>query len=219
METRRRFIKLSMVSLAGHALAFGSLSSRAKWVWAQGKRIILPRGTQRGSLIGRNPAELDARNLEVTPLKDFGTMGLTDHQVNLETWHLQVEGHVRRSLNLSYAQLVRLPFIEKKVLMICPGFFANHGIWRGISIRELLKRADVRDEVSHVTIRGPKGSYEKAVRYTLDEVLADKVFLAYQVNGKDLPRKHGSPIRAVAEDRYGYDWVKYVSTLTVEGKG
>ena len=53
----------------------------------------------------------------------------------------------------------------------------------------------------------------------LDEVLADKVFLAYQVNGKDLPRKHGSPIRAVAEDHYGYDWVKYVSTLTVEGKG
>jgi sulfoxide reductase catalytic subunit YedY len=36
------------------------------------------------------------------------------------------------------------------------------------------------------------------------------VFLAYQVNGQALPKKHGFPLRVVAEGYYGGDWVKYV---------
>jgi len=50
-------------------------------ILAKTKKVILPRGTKRESLVNKNPADLDASNLEVTPLKDFGTMGLTDHGV------------------------------------------------------------------------------------------------------------------------------------------
>ncbi|MBW2515672.1 MAG: molybdopterin-dependent oxidoreductase, partial [Deltaproteobacteria bacterium] len=39
---------------------------------------------------------------------------------------------------------------------------------------------------------------------------SDKVFLAYEVNGEKLPVRHGFPLRIVAEDYYGDDWVKYV---------
>ncbi|MFH1083362.1 MAG: molybdopterin-dependent oxidoreductase [Pseudomonadota bacterium] len=46
--------------------------------------------------------------------------------------------------------------------------------------------------------------------------LADKIFLAYQVNGVPLPQKHGFPLRLVAEDHYGHEWVKYVHRITVE---
>jgi len=44
---------------------------------------------------------------------------------------------------------------------------------------------------------------------------SDKVFLAYEVNGKPLPQRHGFPLRAVAEDSFGYDWVKYVYKVEV----
>ena len=216
METRRRFIKLSMSSLAGLALLSSSLSWGVQWVWAKTKKVILPKETKRESLVRRNPAELDARNLEVTPLEHFGTMGLTDYRVNLDTWRLEVTGHVKNPLSLNYSQLIGLPSIERKGLLICPGYFGNHGEWKGISINELLRRAGVRDGVTHVTIRGPKGPYEKVVRYPIDDVLTDKVFLAYGVNGEDLPSKHGFPLRVVAEDYYGYDWVKYVDSVTAD---
>jgi sulfoxide reductase catalytic subunit YedY len=42
------------------------------------------------------------------------------------------------------------------------------------------------------------------------------VFLATHVNGTVLPRKHGFPLRVVAEGYYGSEWVKYVGKLTVE---
>lgn len=48
--------------------------------------------------------------------------------------------------------------------------------------------------------------------------LASFVKRAYEVNGEPLPRKHGFPLRIVAEDRYGSEWVKYVYKVTVENK-
>ena len=45
----------------------------------------------------------------------------------------------------------------------------------------------------------------------------DATNLAYQVNGMALPRRHGFPLRVVAEDDYGSDWIKYVDRITVEG--
>ena len=41
-------------------------------------------------------------------------------------------------------------------------------------------------------------------------------FLAYGVNGKTLPKKHGFPLRVVAEGYYGSDWVKYVYKVSVD---
>lgn len=216
METRRQFVKWAMRGLVGLGLLLGSPLSGVRWAWAKTKKVILPRGTKRESLVNRNPADLDASNLEVTPLKDFGTMGLTDQEVNLDTWRLEIGGHVGKPLSLGHSQLTDLPFIERKVLMICPGFFANHGIWKGVSIKELLRRAGAKIGVTHVTIRGPRGPYEKVVRYPIGDVLSDKVFLAYGVNGENLPRKHGFPLRVVAEDYYGYDWVKGVYKVTAE---
>jgi sulfoxide reductase catalytic subunit YedY len=187
-----------------------------RWVWAQSKRVLLPKGTPRESLIRENPAHLDTRNLEITPLEDFGTMGLTDHVVDPEGWRLRVTGHVKRPLSLTYAELVGLPSIERKVLLICPGFFANHGHWKGVSIRELLQRAAVERGVTHVTIRGPEGPRARGVRVPMEDILSDKVFLAYQVGGKRLPRKHGFPLRLVAQDYYGFDWIKYVDHVAAE---
>ena len=216
MEKRRQFLKFLVGGAALVGAGFGSLFSMAKWVIAETGRIILPKGTPRESLIDKNPADLDARNLEVTPLENFGTMGLTDHAVRIEQWGLEVDGHVRKPLRLTYEEIKKLPSVERKVLMICPGFFANQGTSKGFSLSELLKLAQAEEGVTQVTARGPDGKYENSQRYPLEDALSNKVFLAYEVNGKPLPQRHGFPLRAVAEGYYGYDWVKYVHRVTVE---
>jgi len=165
------------------------------------------------TLVNRNPATLDTRNLEVIPLSDFETMGLTDHEVNLDTWRLEISGEVKKPLEITYSQLTVMPVIERNVLLICPGFFTNHGRWKGVSIAELLKLAGADEGITHVTIRGPEGRYVKVERFPIAEIISNQVFLAYQVNGQVLPRKHGFPLRAVAEDHYGSEWVKFVHRI------
>ena len=213
MDTRRHFIKNTFLFLGSIGLFFAPISALIRKAWAKTKRIILPKNTKMSSLVNENPATLDTRNLEVTPLSDFETMGLSDHEVNLDTWRLEVAGDVGKPLNIAYSQLTAMPVVERNVLLICPGFFTNHGRWRGISVANLLELAEADEGITHVTIRGPEGRYAKVERFPIAEIVSNQVFLAYQVNGRVLPRKHGFPLRTVAEDHYGNEWVKFVHRI------
>jgi DMSO/TMAO reductase YedYZ molybdopterin-dependent catalytic subunit len=216
METRRNFIRGILAGLGFIGLLFSPFSALIRSGLAKAKKIILPKDTKRESLVSRNPANLDTRNLHITPLKDFETMGPTDHEVDLEKWRLEVNGHVKTPLKLKYEEITSLPSLERDVLLICPGFFANHGRWKGISISELFKMAQGEADVTHVTVRGPRGASEKVERFPIQDILSNKVFLAYGVNGQILPQKHGFPLRIVAEGYYGDDWVKFVDVITIE---
>lgn len=201
---------------AGIGLLFSPLLSWIRVVQAKIQKIILPKDVPREDLAYKNPAKLDTRNLDVTPLEDFQTMGITDHQTDLNTWRLEVTGDVEKPVRLSYSEILALPAIERDVLMICPGVFANHGRWKGISMDALFQKVKVKDGGTLVAFGGPEGKYEKVEQFYLKDVITNKVFLAYEVNGKALPRKHGSPLRVVAEEHYGFNWVKYVYKITVK---
>ncbi|MCK5203894.1 MAG: molybdopterin-dependent oxidoreductase [Desulfobacterales bacterium] len=210
MKTQRQFIKFSIEFLSGVGVFSSAIGLWLKKAYAQTKRIIVPRGTDLSSLRNENPATLDTRNLEIIPLKDFETMGLTDHEVDLKSWQLIIEGNIAAPRNLSYSQILELPSIERDVLLICPGVFTNHGRWKGISLMTVLNLARMKADTTHITVSGPVGPYEKTERFPIADMRSNKVFLAYAVNGEKLPQQHGFPLRIVAEDYYGSDWVKYV---------
>lgn len=210
MKTRRQFIKFSVKFFSGLGLFFSTMGTWLTEAYAKTKRILVPKGTDLDALRSDNPATLDTRNLQILPLKDFQTMGQTDHSVDLKSWRLIIDGNVIVPTRLPYSEIRELPAIERNVLMICPGIFVNHGRWRGISLMTVLNLAQMKADTTHISVSGPQGSYEKLERFPIADIRSDKVFLAYQVNGERLPQKHGFPLRIVAEDYYGDEWVKYV---------
>lgn len=214
MKKRRQFIKLMLGLFAAIPLLFNPLAGWVQVAFAKVKKIILPKGTRMETLVGKNPANLDTRNLDLTPVKAFETMGLSDHQVDLKTWRLEIGGLVQRPVKLRYSQVTEMPSIKKDVLLICPGFFAYHARWKGVSVAKLLEMTQASPDVTHVSFSGPEGRYEKTERFAIEDIRSDKVFLAYNVNDKALPKKHGFPLRAVAEGYYGSNWVKYVYKIT-----
>jgi sulfoxide reductase catalytic subunit YedY len=214
MNHRRYFIKWILSGFAGLGFLFSPLAAGIRLVWAKAKKIILPKGTRMEHLISKNPADLDTRNLDITPLEDFGTMGLDDHRVNLNKWQLEIDGLVQHPIKLAYSQVIELAPIERDVLLICPGVFAYHARWRGISVARLVEMARIHPDATHVIFSGPKDSYEKSERFLLEDILSERVFLAFGVNGEVLPRKHGFPLRVVAEGYYGGEWLKYVYKVT-----
>ncbi|MFC1515304.1 molybdopterin-dependent oxidoreductase [Thermodesulfobacteriota bacterium] len=143
-------------------------------------------------------------------------MGITDHVVDLKKWRLDITGNIKEPRSLSYSQVVALPSFESAVLMICPGIFVNHGKWKGISMKSLLEKVKMEKGITHVTFSGANFRSEKVERFPIEDVLSNKVFLAYEVNSESLPQKHGFPLRVVAEGYYGDFWVKYVDNMKVE---
>lgn len=215
MKERRHFLKMALGVLAGTGVSLTPLLSIFRPLRGE-DRIILPKGTKRESLTQRNPASLDTRNLDITPLKDFQTMGTTEYKADLDKWRLEVTGRVKRSFVLTYSQVLALPSTERQVLLICPGFFANYGLWKGILMGEVLKKAEWEGGAKDVTFTASEEGYERTEKFSMEEVLSGKVFLAYGVNGEALPEKHGFPLRVVAEGHYGSQWIKYVGKVKIE---
>lgn len=217
MPTRRQFINKMLGWFAAVGFGLTTLTSATRHAWAGLKRKVLDRGTDLNTLVNENPAHLDAGEVPVTPLDRFETMGLSDHKVALDNWHLTLTGAVKTPQELTYDQLLALPVVERNVLLICPGFFAYKGRWKGVSIRSLLELEPVAaTDATHIVVSGPVGPYEKRERFEIGQIDDDKLFLAYAVNGQQLPQKHGYPLRLVAEDHYGSQWVKYVQTIDVQ---
>lgn len=182
---------------------------------AWSKRHLLPPDTDPETLSNRNPATLDTRNLQVMPIEAFRTMGDRDAPYNPEKWGLEIDGAVKTPLRLSRSELKTLPAVERNVLLVCPGIFSLHGRWKGILIGELLGRTGVSPDATRVTVYGRSRSDVRQERFPITEVQSGQIFLAYGVNGRDLPRAHGFPLRVVAEGRWGADWVKFVYRVEV----
>ncbi|MEN8779975.1 MAG: molybdopterin-dependent oxidoreductase [Desulfobacterales bacterium] len=214
MTTRREAIKLLAAIFAGTGAIFVQIGTGLRSVLAETGKRVLPKGTPMHILTGKNPANLDASLLEVTPLNEFETMGTTKFSIAPHIWRLEVTGAVERPSTFSYLDLIARPAVERNVLLICPGFFAFNGRWKGVMVKDLLAAATVKPGVTKVEFGGPNGPLEKTHRFPLEEAQSDRFLLAYHVNGDALPQKHGFPMRLVAEGHYGARWVKYVDRIT-----
>jgi DMSO/TMAO reductase YedYZ molybdopterin-dependent catalytic subunit len=211
---KRRQILKFFTAVAGWAVVAGSpLALMVRRSCAALRRRLLPADTDLGTLLFESPKYLDTRNLPITPIDKFGTMGLSEHQVDLQRWQLTIGGAVARPTRFTYDQITAMPFVSRDVLLICPGVFAYNARWRGISIWPLLEQAGFDMKTTYVDVGGPAGPYEKVQRFPLREVQNNKAFLAYAVNGKRLPEKHGFPLRAVAEGYVGAEWIKFVERI------
>ena len=147
-------------------------------------RRLLPKGFPRSEIAEMHPGWIDNRDLEIDPLDQFGTMGPTDVSVDLSTYRLEVTGEVNRPLSLRYEEASKLPSITEDVLLICPGFFSNHGRWTGVHLKDLLEEAQPKKKPLFLDIKG----HGKEMRIRIDTVYRKKIFLAYRVNGNPFPK-------------------------------
>ena len=208
MITRRKFIK-SAGGATGLAMV-GAVMPTAMLTAAETRREILPAGTDPLSLANRDPSRVDARNLAVSSPEQFGTMGAVKGTYDPASWRLMVSLGEGREREYTRSGLLARDSFEKKALLICPGFFSFTAVWKGFSLKDLLAEAGPLDDIAEIQVSGGIERRPKRVTFSRQEVLEEKIFLAHGVNGAELPERHGFPLRIIAPDRYGMDWVKFV---------
>jgi len=215
-KSRREFFRISIGFLMKAASVAGLLMTGIRSAAAKVKKRLLPAGTDPRRLFNDDPRYLDTRNLEITPMVQFDTMGDTEVEVDIRTWQLEVTGDVGKPMKLSYNDLLKVPSITKKVLLICPGVFSYHAEYKGISLETLLEMCESAQDATRLAFYG-RGELVvgKKERFRIEDIDGDRLFLAYAVNGQPLPQRHGFPLRVVAEDHDGKRWVKFVYKLEV----
>ena len=216
MENRRQFIKKLTGLFSGVTILSGILSPFLKSLFGKESNILLAGGyMDRDSLKAASQNGVASGRVQVTPLRSFGVMGVTDIKVVKDEWNLKIESREGNQLKYTYDDILKLPAIEKMVVLTCPGFFENHGLWKGFSLGSILKEKGLVEDIKKVEIFGLNGGMDKSYKFPVKSVLNDRVFLAYGVNQEILPMRNGFPLRVVAQDYYGSYWIKYVNRVTM----
>ena len=143
------------------------------------------------------------------------TMWLNDKIPNIDTdrWRLRVDGHVEHPYELDLAELQGWRH-RMTATLDCTGGWYTTREWEGVLVSELLDRAQPKPGAGSITIRSRTGYFR---RYSLPE--AGRAILASRVDGAPLAPGHGFPARMVEPHKRGYDWVKWVDSITVNDTG
>ena len=164
---RRRFL----VASAGAAVAaaagggIGDLLLRRFDVSASRARVRLPAAATAA------PPVSSGTELPVSGLSSFYTPNASFYrvdtdlvlpQVSPDQWTLQIGGMVDRPVELTFADLLRLPLTEADITLVCVsnevgGPYAGNARWLGASLPALLRRAGIKrgaDQVLSTSVDG-----------------------------------------------------------------
>jgi sulfite oxidase len=173
----------------------------------------------------------------ITPIEHFFVRSHVNiPKVDLASWRLKIDGHVSNALELSMADLQRMPSVEVIGVLECAGngrsFYdppvaglqwrngaVGNGRWRGVRLADVLQRAGVRPGAVEILFDGadvPIGTMQDFQRsIPLAKALHAETILAYTMNGETLPVKHGFPLRAVVPGWAANTWMKWITGVRV----
>jgi DMSO/TMAO reductase YedYZ molybdopterin-dependent catalytic subunit len=180
---------------------------------------------------------------EVTPTAQFYRRShFPTPALDASVWRLDVRGMVRRPLNLSLHNLTQLPAETAVVTLECagngrtrfrpqaPGVQWGFGAagtaeWTGPLLADVLARAGVEPDASEVVFGGADSGMidglPHSVRFErslpVHDAMESGALLAYAMNGRPLPVRHGYPLRLVVPGWYAVASVKWLTDIRVVG--
>jgi len=172
-------------------------------------------GIRGDNITSLTPVEVrEYQGERLSSIADFRENSIRGPQyINRSAYMLELSGLVSRPLSLSYDQVINeYPVYEKEVTLFCVEGWEVTILWEGIRVEDLLANAGVNPDANTVIFYAADG-YSTSL--PLDYIKDRDILLAYSMNGVILPAERGFPFQLVAEDRWGYKWIKWVTGIEV----
>jgi len=134
---------------------------------------------------------------------------------NFSGWRLRVDGLVRRPLAVSLDQIVAMPRRSQITRHDCVEGWSAIGQWTGVPLSHVLELTGLRDEARFVVFHcmdrfGALPYYESV---DLIDAFHPQTILAYGMNRRRLPVRHGAPLRLRVERQLGYKHAKFIHRI------
>lgn len=130
--------------------------------------------------------------------------------IDIGKYKLEITGLVETPKQLTYNQVLAFQKYSKVVQINCVEGWSAKILWEGVLLKDLLNSADVKPEANTVIFYAADG-YTTSL--PLDYILNNDILLADKINNVTLPPEKGFPLQLVAEQKWGYKWIKWLTKI------
>jgi DMSO/TMAO reductase YedYZ molybdopterin-dependent catalytic subunit len=221
---RRNFIAFgSFIGL--NALAFGA------WRWlykspkeesgiTAGARKPLRKALNQNELLLRKTFSNDhlvqtySKSMADPNVRVNSLIGIDDAAFDAKNWSLSVNKKDGTTLQLSLQDIMALPKTEIVFDFKCVEGWDQISYWGGVKFSDFITHYDLQQEATlqYVGMVTPDKAYY--VGLDMPSAMHPQTLLAYEMNGKPLPVKHGQPLRLIIPVKYGIKNLKRIGTIS-----
>ncbi len=145
------------------------------------------------------------------------TKNVVDPTVNVDLWHLEVNGLVQNPATYRLQDLQGFAAVEQETTLMCISNGLDAGLisnakWKGLTMRDLLDQAAPLSNAARVRLHGVDNYTDT---FPLEKALDPTTLLAYEMNGVALAHRHGYPLRVIVPGYFGEKNVKWLTRIEV----
>jgi len=141
------------------------------------------------------------------PVLDLGTQP----EISLTEWKLIIDGEVEHPCTLNWDEFMSMPQTEDTSDLHCVTTWSKLGMnWKGVRFIDIAAHAQPKETATHILCYGYD---DYTTNISLEEALKPDVLLVHTVNGQQLPKEHGGPVRMITPQLYAWKGSKWISRI------
>ncbi len=144
-------------------------------------------------------------------ISDFRENSIKGPQyIDKENYRLEISGLVDEPAAYSYGEILGRQQYQKAVDLNCVEGWDANILWEGVRTSDLLSEVNISPRANTIIFYAYDGY---STSFPLDYIMDNDILLADKMNGVELPPERGFPFQLVAEDKWGYKWIKWVTKI------
>ncbi len=175
----------------------------------QGSRSIIPPAGP-NALAGVEVRSYEGKDL--SSIGDFRENSIKGPQyVNITDYRLTLTGLTNKTSVYTYNDVLdKYPNYTKVITLHCVEGWDVTLLWEGVLVRDLIRDAGIDPRANTVIFTAHDGY---TTSFPLDYLMEHDILMAYKMNNVTLPAERGYPFQLVAEDKWGYKWIKWIEKI------
>lgn len=148
----------------------------------------------------------------LSSVNDFRENSIKGPQyVDIASYELKISGLVEKPISYTYDEVIKdYEHYKKMVRLDCVEGWSVNILWEGMLVRDLLAKAKVLPEAKVIIFHAYDGY---TTSFPVEYIMNNDIIMAYKMNEIIIPSERGFPFQLVAESKWGYKWIKWITEI------
>jgi DMSO/TMAO reductase YedYZ molybdopterin-dependent catalytic subunit len=149
---------------------------------------------------------------DLSSINDFRENSIKGPQyVDAESYRLQITGLAAKPTAYTFEEVVNDFDNYKKVVRLnCVEGWAVNILWEGVLVRDILQKSVPLPEANTIIFHAYDGY---TTSFPIEYIVDNDILMAYSMNDVTIPPERGFPFQLVAESKWGYKWIKWITRI------